>query len=147
MRQIWIPKAGGPEVLEVREAADPTPGEGEVRVRVAASGVNFADIMARMGLYPDAPPLPCVVGYEVAGTIDAIGAGVTDLKAGDRVLSITQFGGYTDTLVAPAMQVARLPDGLDFEAAAAIPVNYLTAWLMLVRLGNVQAGEDRKSVV
>lgn len=141
MRQIWIPKAGGPDVLEVREAADPTPSEGEVRVRVAASGVNFADIMARMGLYPDAPPLPCVVGYEVAGTVDAVGPGVTDVKAGDRVLCITRFGGYTDTLLAPAAQVAQLPDGLGFEAAAAIPVNYLTAWLMLVRLGNVQRGE------
>jgi NADPH:quinone reductase-like Zn-dependent oxidoreductase len=66
MRQIWIPKTGEPEVLEVREAPDPEPLPGEVRVRVRASGINFADILARMGLYPDAPPLPAVVGYEVA---------------------------------------------------------------------------------
>ena len=62
MRQVWITRAGSPDVLQVREAADPTPGRGEVRVRTKACGINFADIMARMGLYPDAPPLPCVVG-------------------------------------------------------------------------------------
>ncbi len=74
MRQVWIPRKGPPEVLEVREAPDPMPGPGEVRVRVAASGVNFADILARIGLYPDGPPLPAVVGYEVAGVVDAVGA-------------------------------------------------------------------------
>ncbi len=141
MRQVWIPKTGGPDVLEVREAADPTPGLGEVRIRVAASGVNFADLMARVGLYPDAPPLPAVVGYEVAGTIDAVGAGVTRLKVGDRALSLTRFGGYTDTLIAPEGQVQPIPDMLTFEKAAAIPVNYLTAWLMLVKLGAVAKGD------
>jgi hypothetical protein len=70
MRQVWITKRGGPEVLQVREAADPAPKEGEVRIRVAATAVNFADVLARMGLYPAAPPLPAVVGYEVAGTVD-----------------------------------------------------------------------------
>ena len=67
MQQLWITKAGSPSVLEVREAPDPIPGPSEVRIRVQASGVNFADLMARMGLYPDAPKIPCVVGYEVAG--------------------------------------------------------------------------------
>ena len=76
MRQIWIPKTGEPEVLEVREAPDPEPQAGEVRVRVRASGINFADVLARMGLYPDAPPLPGVVGYEVAGVVDGVGDGV-----------------------------------------------------------------------
>ncbi|MGH7898765.1 MAG: alcohol dehydrogenase catalytic domain-containing protein [Candidatus Binatia bacterium] len=76
MRQIWITRVGPPEVLEIREAPDPTPKPGEVRIRVRASGINFADIMARMGLYPDAPKLPAVVGYEVAGDIDAVGEGV-----------------------------------------------------------------------
>jgi len=74
MRQVWITKVGAPEVLQVREAPDPTPGPGQVRIRVAASGINFADISARLGFYPDAPKIPCVVGYEVAGTIDAVGA-------------------------------------------------------------------------
>ena len=76
MRQVWITRKGGPEVLEVREAQDPTPKEGEVRIRVRAAGVNFADVMARLGFYRDAPPLPCVVGYEVSGTVDAVGPGV-----------------------------------------------------------------------
>lgn len=141
MRQIWIPRIGPPSVLEVREAPDPTPGEGEVRVRVEAAGVNFADVMARMGLYPDAPKLPTVVGYEVAGTIDALGAGVTGRAIGDRVLALTRFGGYADVVVVPAASIAPIPTRLSFAEAAAIPVNYLTAWLMLVHLGNLRAGE------
>lgn len=141
MRQVWITRRGGPAVLAVREAPDPTPGPGEVRVRVAASGVNFADVLARMGLYPDAPKLPCVVGYEIAGTVDAVGAGVTSCKAGDRVLALTRFGGYSDVVVAPAAQMIPVPAALSFEKAAAIPVNYLTAWIMLIRLGNLGDGE------
>jgi NADPH:quinone reductase-like Zn-dependent oxidoreductase len=141
MRQVWISKAGAPEVLEVREVADPAPGPGEVRIRVRASGVNFADIMARMGQYPDAPPLPCVVGYEVSGDIDAVGAGTGGFTEGDRVVSLTRFGGYSDTVVVPAAYARKLPANVSYEAAATIPVNYLTAWIMLVRCGNVQPGE------
>jgi synaptic vesicle membrane protein VAT-1 len=140
MRQVWITRTGGPEVLEVREAADPEPGAGQVRIRVAAAGVNFADVMARIGLYPDAPKLPAVVGYEVAGTIDAVGPGTT-LKVGARVLAMIRFGGYSDVVVVPEPMAVPLPDGLSFEKAAAIPVNYLTAWTMLVWLGNSHPGE------
>jgi NADPH:quinone reductase-like Zn-dependent oxidoreductase len=141
MKQVWIPKIGEPEVLEVREAPDPEPKAGEVRVRVEASGINFADILARMGLYPDSPKLPAVVGYEVAGVVDAAGEGVDGLGNGDRVVAMTRFGGYSDVVCAPHRTVRRLPDSLDFAGGASIPVNYLTAWLMLVRLGNVRAGE------
>lgn len=141
MREILIPKAGLPEVLTIREVAEPAPGPGEVRIRVRASGVNFADIMARMGLYPDAPPTPCVVGYEVAGEIDALGEGVQGIKLGEPVLALTRFGGYSEALVVPAEQIAAIPEGLSFEKAAAIPVNYLTAWLMLVRLGALRGGD------
>ncbi len=141
MRQVWIPKIGAPEVLSVKEAPDPEPGEGQARIRVAATGVNFADVMARMGLYPDAPKLPTVVGYEVAGTVDKVGRGGDAALVGKRVLALTRFGGYSDVVVVPANQVAPLPDALSFEKAAAIPVNYLTAWLMLVHLGNLHAGE------
>jgi NADPH:quinone reductase-like Zn-dependent oxidoreductase len=141
MRQVWITRRGGPEVLQVREAADPVPAEGEVRIRVAAAGINFADVLARMGLYPDAPPLPTVVGYEVAGTVDAVGAGVQGFHEGDRVGALTRFGGYADVLCVPAGQAFPIAAALSFEKAAAIPVNYLTAWLMLVHLGCVRAGD------
>ena len=141
MKQVWIPKIGDPEVLEVREAEDPVPGPGEVRVRVEASGVNFADILARMGLYPDAPKLPAVVGYEVAGIVDEAGEGVVGLANGDRVVAMTRFGGYSDVVCVPRGLIQAQPANLGAEEAASIPVNYLTAWLMLVRLGNVRAGE------
>lgn len=142
MRSVWIPKAGPPEILELRESPDPPCGSGAVKVRVRASGVNFADVSARLGFYPDAPPFPCVVGYEVAGTVEAVGAGVdAGIVPGQRVVALTRFGGYADVVVVPAPQVFALPDRLSFEQGAAIPVNYLTAVLMLRHFGNVQAGE------
>lgn len=141
MKQVWIPKIGAPEVLEVREAPDPEPSPGQVRVQVRASGVNFADVMARMGLYPDAPKLPAVVGYEVAGVIDAVGEGVGSLSVGQRVVALTRFGGYSSVVVVPAEQIVVLPDSLSFEQCASLPVNWLTAWLMLVHLGNVREGD------
>jgi NADPH:quinone reductase-like Zn-dependent oxidoreductase len=141
MRQIWIPKTGEPEVLDVREAPDPTPAADEVRIRVAATGVNFADILARLGLYPDAPKPPLVVGYEVAGVVDRVGDEVSGLAEGDRVLALTRFGGYSDVVCAPSQLVARVPSVLGFDGAASIPVNWLTAWIMLVRLGGVRAGD------
>jgi len=141
MRQAWLTRHGGPEVFAVREAPDPAAGAGEVGIRVRAAGVNFADVLARIGLYPDAPPPPCVLGYEVAGEIGAVGAGVTGFRPGDRVLAFTNFGGYSDYLVVPAAQAVPLPGGIDFARGAAIPVNYLTAWLLLVRVGNLQAGD------
>ena len=141
MRQVWIPKIGGPQVLEVREAPDPEPKEGQVRIRVRAAGVNFADVMARMGLYLDAPKLPTVVGYEVSGVVDQLGPGVTDVVVGTRVGALCRFGGYSDTICVPARQAIPLPERLSFEQAAAIPVAYLTAWIMLIHLGNVRRGD------
>jgi len=141
MKQVWIPKHGGPEVLQVREAADPEPGPGELRIRVGASGINFADILARMGLYQDAPPLPSVVGYEIAGEVDRLGAGVEGFAAGERVVAATRFGGYSDMVCIPAAACGKIPDSMSLEDAASIPVNWLTAWWMLVRLANLQPGE------
>lgn len=139
MRQIWITKAGSPEVLQVKEAPDPTPGPGEVRIRVRACGINFADLMARVGLYPDAPKLPCVVGYEVAGVIDAVGPDLSEpLAVGDRVFGMPRFGGYTDTLVLPRNQVFTMPSAMTFEEAAALPVVYLTAHHMMFYTGNLR---------
>jgi synaptic vesicle membrane protein VAT-1 len=141
MRQIWIPRAGAPEVLEVREAPDPTPGPGTVRVVVEAAGVNFADVAARLGNYPDAPPFPCVVGYEVAGTIDAVGEGVDRGRIGESVLGMTRFGGYSSHVIVPDVAAVRRPAGMDPFIAAAIPVNYLTAWMMLRVMGRAEAGD------
>ena len=140
MRQVWIHKIGQPEVLQVREAPDPHPGMGQVRIAVEASGVNFADIMARMGMYPDAPKLPAVVGYEVSGVIDEVGENVEGIEQGDRVLALMRFGGYSDKVIVKAQQALVLPDNLSTIDAAAIPVNYLTAWIMLITQGNLQPG-------
>lgn len=140
MRAIWITKPGGPEVLEVRETPDPTPGPGEVRVRVRAAGLNFAEIMARQGLYPDAPPTPCVVGYEASGVVDAVGEGVSAPAVGARVMALSRFGAHADTLVIPAIQALPIPDAMTFEEAAAIPVNYITAYHMLFRVGHLRRG-------
>ena len=141
MRAVVITKHGGPGVLAVEERPDPDLGPGEVRIAVAAAGVNFADVMARMGLYPDAPKTPCVVGYEVAGTILELGEGVEDLSHGQRVVAGTLFGGYASQAVVSAGNVLGLADGLTFEQGAAIPVNYATAWAGLIGYGNLGEGE------
>lgn len=140
MRQVWITKAGPPEVLQVKEAPDPTAQAGQVRVRVKAAGINFADLVARTGMYQDAPPMPCVVGYEVAGVVDQLGEGVTGLAIGDRVFAMPRFGGYTDTLAIAAEQVFRMPEKMSFEEAAALPVVYLTAHHMMLFTGRLRPG-------
>ncbi|CAJ0864690.1 hypothetical protein AMST5_01698 [freshwater sediment metagenome] len=141
MRQVWIDKAGLPEVLTVREAPDPEPKARELRIRVEASGVNFADILARLGIYPDLPGLPAVVGYEVAGRVDAIGAGVDPQWIGRDVFAATRFGGYSDVICAPEDQVFIRPADMSAEEGAALPVNYLTAWQLVVVMGALKPGE------
>jgi synaptic vesicle membrane protein VAT-1 len=141
MRAIWITRAGGPAALEVRETADPEPARGQVRIRVRAAGLCFADVMAAQGLYPDAPKPPCVVGYEVAGVVDALGPGAAGHAAGGRVLALVHFGGHADVVCVPAEQVFGIPDGMSFEEAAAIPLNYLTAYHLLFRVANIRPGE------
>jgi NADPH:quinone reductase-like Zn-dependent oxidoreductase len=141
MKQIFIVARGGPEKLQLRESADPNPAAGQVRIRVRASGINFADIMARQGLYPDAPKTPCVVGYEVSGTVDAVGPGVNESWIGKEVFALTRFGGYSDLVTAPERQVFAKPESISHEQAVAIPVNYLTAWQLLVVMGSLKRGE------
>jgi NADPH:quinone reductase-like Zn-dependent oxidoreductase len=141
MRAVVITRHGPPEVLQVQERPDPQPGDGEVLIDVAAAGINFADLMARVGLYPDAPKPPCVVGYEVAGTVAAVGPGVEGFTPGQRVMAPTRFGGYAERAVARANGVIALPGNLDFQQGAAIPINYSTAWEALIRAGNLQHGE------
>lgn len=141
MQQVWIPRTGPPDVLEVREAPDPHPRPGEVRVAVEAAGVNFADLMARQGLYPDAPPLPAVVGYEVSGVVDEVGEGVGNAWLGRPVITMTRFGGYASRVCVPAAQLAARPEGMSATVGAAIPVVYLTAWMLLRVMGRVERGD------
>ena len=136
-----IAETGAPEVLRVEERPEPEVQPGTVRVRVRAAGVNFADVMARMGLYPDAPDLPFVPGYEIAGEVDAVGEGVEGLEPGDRVAGGTRFGGYAELVVTPASALVELPEDWSFEEGAALPVVYATAYAGLVSFGNVRAGE------
>jgi NADPH:quinone reductase-like Zn-dependent oxidoreductase len=139
--QAVIPRYGPPDVFELRTGPDPTPGAGEVRIKVRAAGVNFADILARLGLYPDAPKPPMVVGYEVVGHVDGIGREVTGVSEGDRVFALTRFGGYADSVVVPAAQAFQVPEALSDAEAAAVPVNYLTAALALYRMAALNPGE------
>jgi NADPH:quinone reductase-like Zn-dependent oxidoreductase len=141
VRAVVTTRHGPPDVLQVQERPDPAPGPGEVLVDVKAAGINFADVMARVGLYPDAPKPPVVLGYEVAGTVAAWGEGVEGISVGERVAAPTRFGGYAERAVVPADGVIKLPDQISFEEGAAIPIAYATAWEALIRQGNVQPGE------
>src|SRR4051795_6632022 len=100
MKALVITEHGSPDVMRVQERPDPEPGPGDVRIAVRAAGVNFADLLARVGLYQEAPKPPCVVGFEVAGDVDAIGAGVEGFQVGQRVMGPCRFGGYAQLAVA-----------------------------------------------
>jgi NADPH:quinone reductase-like Zn-dependent oxidoreductase len=143
MKAAVITAPGGPEVLRLLDRPDPEPRAGEIRVRARFAGVNFADIAARLGIYPDAPKIPCVIGYEVSGVVEKLGAGVdpSSFSPGDRVLAMTMFGGYAELCCTSAAAARRIPDGMSDEEAAALPVNYLTAYHMLNYLTTVRAGD------
>jgi len=142
MRQLVTTRNGGVEVLQVQEKPDPAPGNGEVLIRVRAAGLNFADILARQGIYPDGPAKPCVMGYEVAGTIEAVGSDVNANIIGKPVVALTRFGGQSELIVVKATQLFEKPESLTFERAAAIPVNYLTAYALLVVMGSLHETES-----
>jgi NADPH:quinone reductase-like Zn-dependent oxidoreductase len=141
MRAIYIERSGGPDVLKVRETAAPTPKAGELAIAVKAAGINFADILARQGLYPPAPKTPCVVGYEVSGTVTAAGDGVDRSWIGKPVMAMPHFGGYAESVCVDLAHVWEKPARLGFEQAAAVPENYITAWALLVGLGGLKSGE------
>ena len=141
MRAVFISRHGGPEVLEVRERRDPQVAPGEVRIEVRAAGINFADLLARTGMYPDAPKPPCVIGYEVAGVVESIGTGVESVAVGDRVMAATRFGGQAELCTVAERDVMPLPDRLSFEQGAAVPVNYGTAYAGLVLMGGLREGD------
>jgi NADPH:quinone reductase-like Zn-dependent oxidoreductase len=141
VRALVITEHGPPEVLKIQERPDPQPRRGEVRIAVKAAGIDFADLLARIGLYQDAPKPPCVVGYEVAGEVESLGEGVEDVEVGTRVMAPTKFGGYAELVVTSASDVVPLPDGWSFEEGAAVPVVYATAYAGVVRYGSLKAGE------
>ncbi|HOX25617.1 MAG TPA: zinc-binding dehydrogenase [Candidatus Krumholzibacteria bacterium] len=141
MRQLVTTRRGGPDALVVRDVPAPAPSPGEVRVRTALAGLNFADVMVRLGLYPDGPALPAVLGHEASGEIDAVGDGVPVSRIGERVVALCRFGAFSEQVCVPAAQAFALPAGIDLERAAALPVNYLTAHVMLRVLAPVQPGD------
>lgn len=142
MRAVVLTRTGGPEVLQCREVPEPDVGADEVRIAVRAAGVNFADTMARVGFYPDAPKPPCVLGYEVAGEIETVGSEVAGVSVGQRVMAGTQFGGQAELATAKAKDVMPLPDHLSFEEGAAFCVNYGTAYAAMIVMGGLRA-QDR----
>ena len=142
MRAVVIARAGGPEVLTLSERPLPEPGPGQVRVRVRATAVNRADLLQRMGFYPAPPGAPTdIPGLELAGEVDAAGDGVTDLNPGDRVFGVCGGGSYAEAIVLHARELARMPAGMSFTAAAAVPEAFITAWDALVEQAGLRAGE------
>ena len=146
MRAMVVKRYGPPEVFEVREVPDPQPKPGEVVVRVKAVGVNFADLLQRMGIYPGTPKTPFVPGIEVAGVVEKIAEGGKagdgePLRIGEAVAAFTPFNAYAEWVAVPAGRVYRLPAGMPFEDGAAIPVNYLTAYHSMFAMGNLQPGD------
>jgi synaptic vesicle membrane protein VAT-1 len=142
VRALVLTGHGPPEaVLEIQERPQPAVGSGQVRIAVRAAGLNWADLVARRGLYPDAPTPPAVLGYEVAGEVESVGDGVIGLEAGRRVFAATRFGGFAELAVADAANVMPLPEGMTFEAGAAVPVNYVTAYATGVFLPHTRRGE------
>lgn len=142
MRQIVTTRNGGVGVLRIEDKPDPIPKEGEAIIRVRAAGLNFADILARQGLYPDGPPKPCVMGYEVSGVVEALGEGVNTSLMGKPIVALTRFQGQAELVAVKATQMFDKSESLTFEQAAAIPVNYLTAYALLLVMGSLHEGES-----
>lgn len=144
-RIVRFHQTGGPEVLRIEEVPPAMPGEGEVRIAVKAIGLNRADCLFRQGMYLEAPSLPSRLGYEAAGTIEAVGSGVTGFKVGDRIntlpaFSMGKYGVYGDSVVVPSHAVSSFPGNLSFEEGASIWVAYLTSYGALVEHGRLRKG-------
>jgi len=142
MKQIVNVKDGGYDALELQEVEDPVPAPDELVVQVKVAGLNFADILARQGIYPDAPSKPCVVGYEVSGLVEEVGNEVDEHWKGKPVIAMTRFKGQAEKVLVKPQQVYEKPESLSFEEAAAIPVNYLTAYVLIVVMGSLQSYES-----
>ena len=141
MRQILVQETGTPDVMQLREVARPEPRAGQVRLKVEAAGINFADVLAVKGQYLTPTKLPLIPGGEFAGTIDALGEGVTGFEIGQQVAALTGQGALQEYAVVPLRGIIPVPDGLSAAEAAAFPVSYYTAYLTLMTLGRAQKGE------
>lgn len=142
MKAIRVEEFGDPSVLKLVEIERPTPGDGEVLIEVKSAGVNYADTMRRRNQYLEETPLPFVPGSEVAGEVAEVGAGVEDAQEGDRIVTLLGIGGYAGYAVAPAQNLIPVPDGMDFDEAAAIPLQGLTAYHVLRTSGMLEEGES-----
>ncbi|MEE3082543.1 MAG: zinc-binding dehydrogenase [Candidatus Thermoplasmatota archaeon] len=141
MKRVIYAKRGGLEAIKIIDEEVPNPSTGQVRIEVHRAGINFADLMMRQGLYGAAPDFPFTPGYEISGVILELGDENTELNIGDRVVALTGFGGYAEQVVVDHNRVWKLPDNVSFDAAAAMPVTYLTSHHMLVYLGNFKTGD------
>src|SRR2546425_10383864 len=141
MRAVVTTRNGDVGAMKIEERPDPVPSKDQVLIRVKAAGLNFADILARQGLYPDGPRKPGVMGYEVSGIVESAGDEVDESFVGKPVIAMTRFGGQAELVVAPVTQILAKPETLTFEQGAAIPTNYLTAWALLVTMGGLKKDE------
>jgi NADPH:quinone reductase-like Zn-dependent oxidoreductase len=146
MRALVVRRYGPPEVLELQQAPDPQPRPGEVLIRVKAIGLNFADLLQRMGLYPDSPKPPFIPGLEIAGVVEKTAEPSAQdqgehFRPGDAVVALTDFNAYAEWVAVPSIYVYRLPAGMAFNDGAAIPSNYLTAYQAIITMGNMQPGQ------
>ncbi len=143
MKAIFLVKNGAASgAFEIREVAIPKPGVGQVLLKVEASGLNFADVMARRGMYKEAPPLPCILGYDVAGEVTETGAGVSHLKPGERVTALTRFGGYAEYAVTEASATVHVPENIDNATATTLCTQYCTAYYAGTHLVNLNEGDN-----
>ena len=141
-KRVVITKAGGVSAITTQSMELPMPNEGEVRIKVAYAGINFADLLMRMGFYQPRPPFPFTPGYEVSGVVDALGENVSGVEVGQKVVAAMRNGGQASFVVAPVDRVIPLPEGISLEAAASTPVTYMTAHHMLHHLGHLRP-EDK----
>lgn len=142
MKAVYLVKTGDPETaFEIREIPKPQPAPDQVRIKVEAFGLNFADVMARLGLYRGAPPLPAVLGYDIVGRIEECGEAVQDLKAGDRVTALTRFGGYAEYAVTESSAAAKISEDMPAGVAAALSTQYCTAYYLAYEMANLQQND------
>ncbi|MCD6376580.1 MAG: zinc-binding dehydrogenase [Caldisericaceae bacterium] len=141
MKAILLAQKGGPEILKITEVPEPTPGKGEVRVKLHYAGVNYAEILSRKGLYGWKPKNAYTPGMEGSGIIDAVGPGVDEIRLGQRVMVGTKFGCYAEKVVVPAHQAIPALDQFDMKESASFLVNYMTAWVALFEMAKVKPEE------